>query len=311
MQKYSIESIKKVLGPDVKVKGNVKNKYFSNVSTIFAAVENSLVWVDPKRNDRQELVSATKAKFIICDDSINTDKLLSDKIFIISDNPKLTFIKVASALFTPNIQFGIHSTAVISHDAKIDKNVYIGPNVVIGKCEIKEGSIIHGNTFIYDNTFIGENVTIHAGCVIGSDGYGYVRNENNEFEKFPHFGGVVIQKNVEIGANTCIDRGTLGNTIIKEGAKIDNLVHIAHNVVIGKHTAVIANSMIGGSTTIGDYSWIAPSASLMNKIKINDKVTVGMAAVVTKDIPDGETWTGSPARPLNEFIEYLNKIKKL
>jgi len=147
--------------------------------------------------------------------------------------------------------------------------------------------------------------------VIGADGFGYQRNDKGEFEKFPHIGGVVIKDNVEIGSNTSIDRGALGNTIIEEGAKIDNLVHIAHNVKVGKHSAVIANSMIGGSTIIGDYSWVAPSVCMRDQISTGNNVTIGLGAVVLKSIPEGETWTGSPAKPLAEFLELQKKLKKL
>ena len=122
---------------------------------------------------------------------------------------------------------------------------------------------------------------------------------------------MIIEDFVEVGSNTSIDRGSLGNTIIKEGAKIDNLVHIAHNVIVGKSCLVIANSMIGGSTIIDDFSWIAPSASILNQVKIGKNVTVGMGAVVTKSIPDGETWTGVPAKPMQEFLEIQKKIKAL
>jgi UDP-3-O-[3-hydroxymyristoyl] glucosamine N-acyltransferase len=118
----------------------------------------------------------------------------------------------------------------------------------------------------------------------------------------------VIEDRVEIGSNASIDRGTLSNTIIGEGAKIDNLVHIAHNVHIGKHAAVIAHAMIGGSTEIGDYTWIAPSAALMNGLHIGRQATVGLGAVVTKDIPDYETWTGVPAMPLKDFVAIQRKL---
>lgn len=311
MEKYYTEDIKKILGSNVTIKGNSKDRFFTNINTIQDADVKSLVWLDSRKKDRNELARKTKAKIIITDKNVDTGKLSDKKIFVIVKNPKLAFIKIASKLFSRKITYGIHSTATISDEAVIHKDVYIGPNTVVGKCKIEKGALIYGNSFLYDNVLIGENSIIHAGCIIGADGYGYARNEKKEFEKFPHFGGVIIEKNVEVGANTCIDRGTLGNTVIKEGAKIDNLVHIAHNVIVGKHSAVIANSMIGGSTVIGDYSWIAPSASLMNKVAISDNVTVGMGAVVTKDIPDGETWTGSPARPLNEFLDFLKKIKNL
>jgi UDP-3-O-[3-hydroxymyristoyl] glucosamine N-acyltransferase len=107
---------------------------------------------------------------------------------------------------------------------------------------------------------------------------------------------VIIEDCVDIGANTCIDRGTLGNTVIRRGAKIDNLVHIAHNVVVGENTMVIANAMIGGSTEIGADSWVAPSATLRDAIQIGAASTVGLGAVVTKSVPDGEVWAGNPAK---------------
>jgi len=311
MAKYTADHIRDILKDGFEIRGMSKSLSFSNIKTVEDADDESLVWINSGRKDRDELLKNTKAKVVICDSKIDTNEYIENKIFIVVENPKLAFIKIATKLFSRPLEYGIHPTACISKKAKIAKDVCIGPFVYAGECEIGSGSIIYGNAFIYDNVSIGENVIIHAGAVIGSDGYGYSRNEKNEFEKFPHFGGVIIENNVEVGANTCIDRGTLGNTIIKEGAKIDNLVHIAHNVVIGKHTAVIANSMIGGSTTIGDYSWIAPSASLMNKVAIERNVTVGMGAVVTKDIPEGETWTGSPARPLKEFLEIMKKMKQL
>ena len=171
--------------------------------------------------------------------------------------------------------------------------------------------MIHGNIFIYDQVSIGSDVTIHSGTVVGADGFGYEKDENGEVFKFPHIGGVIIENDVEIGANTCIDKGSLGNTLIKRGAKIDNLVHIAHNVEIGENTFVIANAMVGGSTKIGDNAWIAPSVSLMNGISIGKDVTIGMSSLVTKAIPDGETYAGSPAKPLKEFLETQRKIKNL
>lgn len=147
--------------------------------------------------------------------------------------------------------------------------------------------------------------------MIGADGFGYQRNESGELEKFPHLGGVVIEDNVEIGSNTCIDRGTLGDTIIREGSKIDNLVHIAHNVIVGRHAIVIAHSMVGGSVRIGDYAWVSPSACLRDVISIGDRSTVGLGAVVVKDVPDGGTVMGTPARPAEEYKAYLKALEKI
>jgi UDP-3-O-[3-hydroxymyristoyl] glucosamine N-acyltransferase len=154
-------------------------------------------------------------------------------------------------------------------------------------------------------------VIIHAGTVIGADGFGYERNEDGTFEKFPHLGGVVIEDDVEIGANACIDRGTLAPTRIREGAKIDNLVHIAHNVDVGRHAAVIAHAMIGGGTRIGDYGWVAPCACLRDGIVIGTRSTVGLGAVVTKSIGDDATVMGAPARGASEYKASLDAIKRL
>ncbi len=312
MSKFTINDIMPLLSKNAKVIGKKENVYFTKISSIDRVDSETLDWINPTRKDKQEIFNNSKAMIIICDNSIEIDdNKINGKCIIIVDNPKLIFLRIANKLFTQFIKPEIHPTSFITEEAQIGDNTYIGPFTFVGKSKIGNNTIIYGNCHIYDNVVIGDNVIIHAGTVIGADGFGYVRNENDEFEKFPHVAGVIIENNVEIGSNTSIDRGSLTDTIIKEGAKIDNLVHIAHNVIIGKHTAVIANSMIGGSTKIGDYSWIAPTASLKEQLKIGNRVVIGVAAVVTKNVPDNETWTGSPARPMNEFIEIQKKIKKL
>jgi UDP-3-O-[3-hydroxymyristoyl] glucosamine N-acyltransferase len=306
-----LNDIAPFLDPNYIIIGNTEF-IVSNVQTAENINEYSLDWVNPIRKNKLEYIVQSKAKVILCEFDIQVDNIdLTNKCIIKVANPKLTFIRIASHHFQSNEYKGIHPSAIINPSAIIDESCYIGPNTYIGKCSIGKNSIIYGNCYLYDNTTVGENVTIHAGTVIGAEGFGYQRNEHGEFEKFPHVGGVVIGNNVDIGSNTSIDRGALGNTIIGEGAKIDNLVHIAHNVKVGKHSAIIANTMLGGSTLIGDYSWVAPSASLRDQIKIGNHVTVGMGAVVTKSIGDNETWTGSPARSLEEFLKQQAKIKNL
>ena len=156
-----------------------------------------------------------------------------------------------------------------------------------------------------------DHVSIGANCVIGGTGFGYEKDEDGNWVLIPHIGNVILHENVEIGNCTTIDRAVLGSTEIKSHTKIDNLVHIAHNVEIGENTFVIANAMVGGSTKIGDNTWIAHSVSLMNGISIGKDVTIGMSSLVTKAIPDGETYAGSPAKPLKEFLETQRKIKNL
>lgn len=235
---------------------------------------------------------------------------MKDKIYLVTENPKLLFLRIVNVLRKRSIQPGIHPTAIISDKAKISPSAFIGPYCVIEEAEIGNHSIIYSHTLIKENTVIGKGVIIQSNVTIGSDGYGYSRNVQNELERFPHISGVIIEDDVEIGSNTCIDRGSLGNTKIKKGCKIDNLVHIAHNVEIGENTAVIANSLIGGSTIIGNNCWIAPSATIRDALNIGNKVTIGMGAVVTKDVPDNDTWTGNPAKSLEELKVYNRKLRQ-
>jgi UDP-3-O-[3-hydroxymyristoyl] glucosamine N-acyltransferase len=264
----------------------------------------------------QELLQATRAGLLIVDRSLDTDdKALAAAgvaAVIESENARLDFMRVVGQFFSPPRPRGIAPSAVVSASAKIAADAYVGPLCSIGdNVEVGAGTVIHAGVQIYDRVRIGRNVTIHAGCVIGADGFGYERDPDGVLVKFPHLGGVVIEDDVEIGANTCIDRGTLGDTRVCEGARIDNLVHVAHNTRVGRHAAVIADAMIGGSTQIGDYAWIAPSACLRDRIEIGERAVVGLAAVVTKSVPPDTTVMGSPARDLQSQKRILAKLAKL
>lgn len=153
---------------------------------------------------------------------------------------------------------------------------------------------------------IHKTAKIAARAAIGKDGFGWIREDDGTLYKFPHTGNVVIEKNVEIGNFTCIDRAAVGSTFIGEGTKIDNLVHIAHGVKIGRHCLIIAGAIIGGSTEIGDCCYMGMGAMIKNKIRIGNNVTIGMGAVVLKDVPDGWTVVGNPAQRL-QMIDVTTK----
>jgi UDP-3-O-[3-hydroxymyristoyl] glucosamine N-acyltransferase len=247
---------------------------------------------------------------VICHDEPGLEAGSNTLIF--ADNPRLAFIRAVAAFFVPQEPPGIHASAVISSGAVIDPSATIGPYVVVDdKCEVGAGSVIHSHVHLYPGVRVGCNVVVHSGTVIGADGFGYERNETGDLEKFPHLGGVIIEDNVEIGSNTSIDRGTLGDTRILTGARIDNQCHIAHNVTIGRCTAVIAQSMIGGSVQIGDYAWVAPSATILNQITIGEGATVGLGAVVVKTVPPRTTVMGVPAIPADEFRGLQRRLKEL
>lgn len=285
----------------------------TSIRTIEDAIEGSLIWVRDNNTGAVEIIKTSKATFVICGIDLVINKSIGQgKLIIQTANPRLFFMNILSVLASriPS-KVGVHPSAIIHSDAKIGNNVYIGPYTVIGNCTIGDNTIIESNVTIFDHCLIGDNVVINAGTVIGADGFGYEKLEDGSFMKFIHIGNVIIESDVEVGANTCIDRATLGSTIIRKGAKIDNLVHIAHNVIVGENSAVIALAMIGGSTKIGSGCWISPAASVRDGLVIGKDSTVGMGSVVTKSIPDGEIWTGNPARLLSEFVEIQKKIKTL
>lgn len=308
---YTIDDIKELISDECTVSGRLDAR-FNNVRTLSDCDENSMIWLKAGLKNLSDIIRTTKAKVIICPLSVEIpSSKKKDKLFVQTENPKLLFIRIVTKLFQPGVKPGIHPKAIIHENAVIGTNVYIGPNAVIEECTIGDNCVIHGNTYLFSKTVIGNRVVINPGTVIGTDGFGYGQTTTGSVEKFPHLGGVDIGDDVEIGCNTAIDKGTLGNTIIEEGVKIDNLVHIAHNVRIGKNTLVIANSMIGGSTVIGANSWVAPSVAILNGLVVGESVTIGMGAVVTKSIPAGEVWAGLPAKPLKDFVEQNNKLKKL
>lgn len=221
--------------------------------------------------------------------------------FLLSPNPRLTFLKIMSLKFSSVRQPKIESSAVIHPTAKVGKDCYIGNNVVIEENTVigNKTEILH-NTVILKNTIIGNEVHIGCNNTIGSCGFGYEKDENGRYLVIPHIGNVVIEDFVEIGSNTAIDRAVMGSTLIKKNVKIDNLVHIAHGVEIGENSLIIANAMIGGSVVIGKNVWVAPSASVLNQKKVNDNALIGMGAVVLKDVPASDVVVGNPAKSIKK-----------
>ncbi|MDD5491294.1 MAG: UDP-3-O-(3-hydroxymyristoyl)glucosamine N-acyltransferase [bacterium] len=260
---------------------------------------------------------------------------------IICDNPYLAFARILDVFYPLEqiIPVGVHASAVISPQAKLGANVAIGPFVVV-----EEGATIGDGTVIYPGTYIGKGskignacrlyanisvrekisignkVIIHSGAVIGSDGFGFVPNAG-ENVKIPQVGTVIIEDNVEIGANVCIARGTLGDTMIGSGTKIDNLVQISHNVKIGRNCIIVAQVGISGSTTVEDNVTIAGQAGVVGHITIGKGSIVAAQAGVTKDVPPKEIVSGYPAQPhqlakrinaeVNRLPQLNQKVKEL
>ena len=262
---------------------------------------HTLDWINHRRNDKQQMAENSPARVIITDSTVNySEKLrLQKKILIQVEIPKLVVAKIGNHFFKESLQPTIHKTAIIHPKAKIGKNVYIGPYVTIGNCIIGDNAIIHNGVSINDHVTIGNNVVIKPGANLGYDGFGFEKQTDGNLIRFPQLGKLIIQDYVEIGSNTCIDKGSLSDTIIGYGTKINNLCHIAHNVITGKNVVITAQVNISGSTNIEDDVWIAPNASLRGHQTIGKGAIIGMGSVVTKDVPAGETWVGNPAKKLN------------
>ncbi len=209
-------------------------------------------------------------------------------------NPKYIFNLISNKFFVSTEDIFIKKN--ISNQLKKYKNTFIGQGSVIGQNVSLKKNIIIGNNTVINNCIIGKNVKIGSNCTIGNLGFGFSKNEKEEFIRFPHVGMVIIKDNVEIDNNVCIDRGSLEDTLIYEGVKIDNQVHISHNVKVGKNTIICVGSVISGSVFIGEDCWISPRTVILNQIKIGNKVLIGIGSVVLNDVEPNRSVFGNPAR---------------
>lgn len=279
--------------------GDLELIRIDNAALVGKGNDKSVVWLGQNFFDNNfDKTQVINANLLITNLKDLSSIQFSNGVIVRTKNPRLLFSKILTKLFLPKVKYGIHKSSVIHPLAKIHDEVYIGPNCTIGKVKIGKGTEISGNTFIHDNVEIGEDCLIDSCCVIGADGFGHIKDENNEWFKFPHLGGTVIEDNVEIGANTYITKGALGNTIIKRGAKIALSACVGHNVVIGENTIVLSNAIIGGSTVVGRDSWISITASIKDGLMIGDNAVIGMGAVVTKSVESNKTVVGNPAKEL-------------
>jgi UDP-3-O-[3-hydroxymyristoyl] glucosamine N-acyltransferase len=260
-----------------------------------------------------------------------TDELREKHTFIVVDDALDAFIEAARPFRSdrPRSAIGISPQAVVAESATLGDGVNVFPGACIGEdvsigsgCDIYPGAYIgdgttlgdnvtiHANVAVYCDVTIGNRVIIHAGAVIGADGFGY-RFRAGRFEKIPQQGTVEIHDDVEIGANATIDRGMIGPTIIAEGTKIDNLVMIAHNCEIGKHNAFASQVGIAGSSTTGDYVRAGGQAGIGDHLNIGTGASLAASSAHHKDVPDGETWAGMPARRIDETIKIVMTQNKL
>ena len=215
-----------------------------------------------------------------------------------------------SARYGENFYMGAFSylgnNVTIGHDVKIYPNVYIGDNVTIG-----DRTVVFAGAKIYSETVIGKDCVVHSGVIIGADGFGFAPNENGEFSKVPQTGNVVLEDHVDVGAGTTIDRATLGSTILRRGVKLDNQIQIAHNVEIGEHTVIAAQTGIAGSTKIGRQCMIGGQVGIVGHIVIGDRVKIQAQSGISRNIKDDEVLQGSPALGYADYNKSYVHFKNL
>jgi len=319
-----------------KVFGN-PDEIISSVARIQEAEKGDLTFLYLQNFEKH--FPSTKASAIIVKQDF--DKTRNDISYIEVKEPEVAFNKVLTKYFARELELtGIDQSAYIHPTAKIGNNVALGKNVVIGsdcvignnvkifhntvildEAEIGDNSIIYQNVSIREECKLGKNVIIHAGAVIGSDGFGYRKDEKGVYNKVPQIGNVIIEDDVEIGANSTIDRAALGSTVIKKGAKIDNLVQIAHNVSVGSNTVMSAQSGVSGSVKIGNNVIVAGQVGIAGHLEITDNVVLMAQSGVPKSISKPGLYFGYPAKEagvarrleghLRNFPDYVERIKQL
>lgn len=298
----------------------------SSLASIDNIISGSLIFADG--NESIKLAESSEAAAIIVSNKISQ----STKPLIQVPHPFQAFIKLLNHFNPPKkVDLGIHPTAVIGNDVHLGENVCIGPYVVIESgssignhsvlkshihighdVTIGEHVTIHPQVTVYDNCKIGSRVIIHASTVIGSDGFGYTFVDGQHL-KVPHVGHVLIEDDVEIGANTAVDRGTMGATVIGEGTKIDNLVQVAHSVKLGKHNILCGFTGIAGSSTTGNNVIFAANVGVSDHVRIDNGVILGARTGVppNKHLKEGTVYLGSPARPKDIAIKHELSVNRI
>ena len=305
-KEYSLAEIAEFIGS--KVVGN-SSAVVNNISTLENATKESISFLSNKKY--YKYIKTTSASAVIVSNSFKVDDRLN---YLVSDDPYIAYAKLTT-LFKESIfeldNPVIHPSAVISNESILGKDVSIGANVVIGpNCNIGNNVIIKSNCSIVQDVKIGDFSVIHNGSVLGSDGFGYAPSKNG-YVKIEQLGKLVIGKNVEIGALCTIDRGSLDNTEIHDGVKLDNLIQIAHNVVLGENSAIAASCAIAGSTVIGKNFQMGGLSGVLGHLSICDNVTIGAHTLITKSINESGNYIGiMPAQKQKDWAKSAVFIKK-
>ncbi len=301
----------------------------SNLAKIEEAKEGDLSFIaNPKY---EKWATRTKASVLVVSEQLYPESSLSATLVRVAD-PYSGFGKLMSHFHNAKPRkSGVHPRAWVHPTATVGENCFIGPNAVIGegasigdncqvfgaanvgdRSQVGNDTVIFGGAIIYPDCVVGNNCIIHSSAVVGSDGFGFAEQADGRYEKIPQIGNVIIEDSVEIGANTSIDRATMGSTIIRNGVKLDNLVHIGHNCEIGENTAIVAMTGVSGSTKIGKRCQIGGQVGFIGHLQIADDVKIVAQSAVVKNITvPGTVWMGSPAIPYKDCFRSIAVYKRL
>lgn len=323
---------------DARIEGGDPSALVYSAADITAAQKGQVTQLTNAKYAKYISGSTATACFIA--EGFHIDGIPENTALLICADPEMSFIKAVEQLHPAKTYHNqVASQAIIDGTVKLGDGLFIGPYAVIGEhtiigdntailagtyignnVRIGKNSRIHPYAVIYDDTVIGNNVTIHSGAIIGADGFGY-KFRNNAHYKVPQVGNVVIEDNVEVGANTCIDRGALGSTVIGMGSKIDNLVQIGHNNKVGKHVIMCGLTGVSGSCNINDYAILAGSSGIADHVTIGQGAVVMARSGVAGDVPAGSQFFGSPAKDkktaykeqiaISKLPELIKKVKAL
>ena len=321
---FTLEKLAEAIGGVVDGDATIE---INSINTPAEAVSGQITFLSDSRY-KKELLNTAASAVILREE----DRTACPVTALIVSNPYVAYAEVANLLYpTQREMAGIHPTAVVDESCDIAADVWVGPHCVVGRnarinsgCQIGPGclieqsaqvganSVLLGNVAIMHGCVVGQRVLIHPGAVVGSDGFGQA-NDNGRWKKIPQVGRVVVGDDVEIGANTTIDRGSIGDTVVEEGVKLDNLIHIAHNVRVGAHTVMAAGTGIAGSTIIGRNCMLGGSVGVSGHLIIADNVTLTGRTTVLQSVkePGSVYSSGTPAEPNRQWHKNYTRFKQL
>jgi len=268
------------------------------------AGEGSFAFAEGDPDQVAEMLAGTRCRVVFCAPDVARPSSHEPELTLVRcSKPRICFILILQAFFGSAPQPGISENAFIHPQARVSNSAHVGPGAVLGRCIIGEGCVVNAGAVIGDDVTLGKRVIVGSNASIGMDGFHFHQDEDGSLLKFPHLGGVRIADDVEIGSNACIARGTLEDTLIGEGTKIDNLVHVAHTAIIGRRCRIAASVLIAGNVSIGDDVWIGPSVCISNNLRIGDKASLTLGSVVAANVAPGARVTGHFAVEHTKFLQ--------